>query len=100
MQAVSANVDQLTGHRVNLGIRRFTHGLVAAACPSSMGWLCAVVPHSPKGSPMTDVHDATRATHSSPAGVDRRTALRGGIAALAALGPLQALSARTAGAAP
>lgn len=43
---------------------------------------------------MTDV----RPTDSR--GIDRRTALTGGIAALAALGPLQALGARTAGAAP
>lgn len=47
---------------------------------------------------MTDV----RPTDSRPEarGIDRRTALAGGIAALAALGPLQALGARTAGAAP
>ncbi|KNX38261.1 alkaline phosphatase PhoX [Luteipulveratus halotolerans] len=48
---------------------------------------------------MTDMRDRTP-TPEPARGIDRRTALRGGLAALAALGPLQALGARTAGAAP
>jgi hypothetical protein len=31
VQAVSADVDQLTGHRVGVGVHRFPHRLVAAA---------------------------------------------------------------------
>ena len=53
---------------------------------------------------MTDVRPTdsigTDPHRTDSRGIDRRTALTGGIAALAALGPLQALGARTAGAAP
>jgi secreted PhoX family phosphatase len=47
---------------------------------------------------MTDVRPTD--SRGPSRGIDRRTALTGGLAAFAALGPLQALGARTAGAAP